>query len=51
MHARDDYKRMMERGLNEKGIGGGMKASRTFAHRTLAHDWYFIDACNVNRPF
>ena len=24
-------------------------ASRTFAHRTLAHDWYFID--QVNRPF
>ena len=22
-----------------------------FYHRTLAHDWYFIDACQVNRPF
>ena len=26
-------------------------ASRTFTHRTLAHDWYFIDACDANRPF
>ena len=25
-------------------------ASRTFAHRTLAHSWHFIDACQVNRP-
>ena len=23
------------------------KASRTYAHRTLAHNWYFIDACQV----
>ena len=26
-------------------------ASRTFTHRTLAHNWNFIDACQVNRPF
>ena len=25
-------------------------ASRTFAHQTLARDWYFIDASQVNRP-
>ena len=25
--------------------------SRTFAHRTLAHDRYFIDECQVHRPF
>ena len=27
------------------------EVSRTFTHRTLAHDWYFIDVCQVNRPF
>ena len=26
-------------------------ASRTFTQRTLAHDWYFIEACQINRPF
>ena len=26
-------------------------ASRTFTHRTLAHNWYFIDPCQVKRPF
>ena len=26
-------------------------ASRTFAHRILPHDWYFNDACQLNRPF
>ena len=25
-----------------------LNACRTFAHRTLAQDWYFIDACKVN---
>ena len=25
--------------------------SWTFAHRTLAHNWYFIDARQVHRPF
>ena len=25
--------------------------SWTFAHRTLAENWYFIDARQVNRPF
>ena len=29
----------------------GTRASRTFAHRTLAHNSYFIDACQLNRPF
>ena len=30
-----------------------LEASRTFAHQTLAQDWYFIDACQlqVKRPF
>ena len=25
----------------------GWIASRTFTHRTLTHDWYFIDACQL----
>ena len=33
------------------GIRSGNAASRTFAHRKFTHDWYFIDACQVNRPF
>ena len=38
-----------------KGVGWGYfrvpLASWTFAHRTLAIDWHFIDAYQVNRSF
>ena len=37
--------------LTSKAVMDASNASRTFAHRTLAHHWYFIDACQVNRPF
>ena len=29
----------------------GLMASRTFTLLTLVHNWYLIDACQVNRPF
>ena len=42
---------VLPEGFRENSRVKAVPASRTFAHRTLAHKWYFIDTCQVKRPF